>query len=83
MINKTNSTALVIKSLPYSMPTALAKICGKLISRKLVQRDATQLKARYFCKANESQLAWGSRINLKIHENVISESIKNKQMNDY
>ena len=26
------------------------------------------------CKTNESQLAWESRVNLKIHENAISKS---------
>ena len=53
----------------------LDKICGKLISRKLVLRDAAQLKARLQC---QSQLARGSRENLKIHENTISNHQKNK-----
>ena len=65
-----------IKNLPYSTLRALAKVCGKLFSKTLLLRDATQLKARYLCKANECQLAWGSRVNLKIHENVISISLK-------
>ena len=30
---KTNSHTPAIKSLPYSTPRALTKICGKLISR--------------------------------------------------
>ena len=47
VVNKTNFTASIIKSLPYSTPRALAKICEKLISRKLILRDATQLKAKY------------------------------------
>ena len=37
-----------------------------MISRKLVPGDATQLIGRTLCKANESQSAWGSRINLKL-----------------
>ena len=36
MINKTNSTISVIKSLPYSTFRTLAKRFGKLILRKLV-----------------------------------------------
>ena len=36
IINKTNSKT----------PRALDKVCGKLISLKLVMRDATQLQAR-------------------------------------
>ena len=71
IINKTKSTIPVIKSLPYWAHRALAKAYDKLISRKLVPRDATQLKARYLRKTTESQLAWESRINLKIHENAI------------
>ena len=63
---------------------ALAKVCGKLVSRILVLRDATKLKARYSCKAYESQLARGSWVNLKIHENAISnyyhhQKIKKKE----
>ena len=58
--SKTNSTTFVIKSLPYSTLRVLGKVCGKLISRKLVLGDPTQLKARYLYKANESQSAWRS-----------------------
>ena len=47
----------------------------KLISRKLVLRDATQIKVRLQC---QSQLARGSRVNLKIHENAISNQKKKK-----
>ena len=50
----------MVKILPYSTPRAMVKVCGKLISRKLVLRDGTQLKARYLFKANEIQSAWGS-----------------------
>ena len=71
IINKTKSTIPVVKSLSYWAPRTLAKAYDKLISRKLVPRDDTQLKARYLCKTTESQLAWRSRINLKIHENAI------------
>ena len=46
---------------------------------KLVLGNATQLKAINFSKANESQSAWGYRINLKIHKNAISEK-KNKRL---
>ena len=38
--------------------------------RKLVIRDTTQLEQDY--KASSSQLARESRVNLKIHENAIS-----------
>ena len=31
------------------------------------------------CKTNESQVAWGSRVNLKIHENAISKSSSTKK----
>ena len=55
----------------------LDKVCGKLILRKLgtdlrklVIRDTTQLEQDY--KASSSQLARESRVNLKIHENAIS-----------
>ena len=33
---QTNSTTSVIKSLVYSTPRALGKVCGKLVSKKLV-----------------------------------------------
>ena len=52
---------------------AFGKVCGKLISRKLVLWDATKLKARLQC---QSQLARGSRVNLKIYENAISNHTK-------
>ena len=55
---------------------ALGEVCGKLISRKLVLRDATQIKVRLQC---QSQLARGSRVNLKIHENAISNQKKKKK----
>ena len=55
------------------MLTALDKVRGKLISRKLVLRDATKLKERLKC---QGQLAWGSQVNLKIHENAISNHQK-------
>ena len=62
----------------------LGKVYGKLISRKLetnlrklVLTDAIQLKQDY--KANQSQLARGSRVNLKIHENAISNHRKKKK----
>ena len=47
----------LFKRLFYSTLQALAKGCGKLISRKLVLGNPTQLKARYLYKANESQSA--------------------------
>ena len=52
MINKINSTTTsVIKNLPYlKRLQILAKICGKLISRKLVLGVAAQLKTRYLNK---------------------------------
>ena len=54
IINKTNSTTRVINSIPSSTPKVLAKVYGKLISRKkLVLRDTVQLKARYLCKVND------------------------------
>ena len=59
----------------YEHLWALAKICGKLISRKIILGEATQLKSRYLYKANKSQLAWHCLINLKFHENEISESL--------
>ena len=78
IINKTNS---IIKQnkLPSLKPNlfnsstlrALDKVCGKLISRKLVLRDVAQLKTWL-----QSQLARGSRENLKIHENAISNHPK-------
>lgn len=52
----------------------------KLNSRKLVLDNTTQLKARYLCIANESQSAWGYRINLKILKNAINEKKKNKRL---
>ena len=55
---------------------ALGEVCGKLISRKLVLRDATQIKVRLQC---QSQLARGSRVNLKIHENAISNHHQKKK----
>ena len=78
IITKTNSTFSIIKSLPYSTPRLSLKVCGKLISRKLILRDAMQLRTRYLCKTNESQFAWRSRINQNIQENAISESKKKK-----
>lgn len=72
IINTTKFTTPVIKRLSYSTPRALPKVFGKIISKKLVLTDATQLKARYMY--TESQLAWESRVNLKIHEYAIRES---------
>ena len=54
------------------MHRASTKVCGKLISRTWALGDATQIQARYLCKANESQQTRESRVNLKIHENAIS-----------
>ena len=68
-----------VKNLPYSTLRALVKVCGKPVSRKLLLRDAAQLKARYLRKSNESQLAWGSRVNLQIHKNAISISLKREK----
>ena len=50
------------------------KVCRKLISRKLVLRDAEQLKARYVCKTNKSQSVRGSQGQLANHK---------KSLNDY
>ena len=47
IINTTKSTTPVIKRLSYSTPRALPKVFSKIISKKLVLIDATQLKARY------------------------------------
>ena len=54
MINKINSTTTsVIKNLPYlKRLRILAKICGKLISRKLALGVAAQLKTRYLNKTH-------------------------------
>ena len=60
VINKTNFTTSMVKILPYQTLRAMVKVCGKLISRKLVLSDGTQLKARYLFKANQIQSAWGS-----------------------
>ena len=57
-----NSTTSVIKN--------LAKICGKLISKKLVLGEAAQLKSIYLHKGTENQSAWDCRINLKFYENA-------------
>ena len=56
---------------------AFGKLSGKLISRKLVLRDTTQLKGRYLYKANE--LALESRVNLEIQENAISNHHRQKK----
>ena len=50
------------------------KVCRKLISRKLVLRDAKQLKARYVCKTNKSHSVRGSQGQLANHK---------KRLNDY
>ena len=62
----------------------LDKVCGKLILRKLgtdlrklVIRDTTQLEQDY--KTSSSQLARESRVNLKIHENAISNQFSEKK----
>ena len=62
------------------MPRAL--LCGKLVSKKLVLRDVTQLKARYLCKANGSQPALRSRLNLKIKKKQLANH-KQKKISDY
>ena len=61
------------------MPRAL--LCGNLVSKKLVLRDVTQLKARYLCKANGSQSARRSRLNLKIHKLQLANH-KEKEISD-
>ena len=68
-------------SLPYSALGTLAKICDKLIKRKIVLKGATQVEARYLYKTNEIKSTSESPINLKFHENAISELaifLKNK-----
>ena len=71
-------TSVIKKVFPIQHSEPLAKNCSKLISKKLVLEDATQLKARYLYKVNKSQSVWGSRVGLKFHENAISESLIKK-----
>ena len=52
---------------------SFSKVCGNLILRTLVLRVDIQLKKRYLCKAKESQSAYGSGVNIKMHENAISK----------
>lgn len=62
-----NSTISIIKSLRILIFRTLASKCGKIISRKLVLRVATQLKARFLHKATENQPARESQINVKFY----------------
>ena len=60
--------------------TEYGEIRSSFETRKLVLRDAAQLKARGLKKKKKgSQLVWGYRVNLKIHENAVSESLKNEK----
>ena len=69
-----NSTISIIKSLRILIFRTLASKCGKIISRKLVLRVATQLKARFLHKATENQPARESQINVKFY--VIDHKIR-------
>ena len=74
--NKQNKLHLsIIKSFPYLTLGTSPKTCGKLILRKLLLRDATQLKAAYLYKTTKSQSACESGRNLKFHKNAISKSL--------
>ena len=70
-----------IKSLVYSTPRSLAKVYETGF-KKVSLRDATQLKARYLYKANESHSASRSQTNLKVPENTTSQHQLKKGIND-
>ena len=63
----------IIKNLPYTTVRKLAKVCGKLISTKLVMGNIAQLKRRNLYKIIGARHSCDSRISVKENDGVINE----------
>ena len=62
-----------LKNLPYTTPRKLAKICGKIISTKLVLQNVVQLKTRRLYYAIDKGKTWDGRISMSNYPGAVSE----------
>jgi len=63
----------IITSLPYSTARKLSKLCGKIISMKIVMGAITQLKTRRLYSVIEQASSWDATLNLSNYSEAIQE----------
>ena len=69
------SIQVTIKNLPYTTARNLPKLCGKIISIKLMLGNIAQLKTRNMYKTIQAELTWDKHIRLHENDKAIQEII--------